>query len=143
MNNYHHILVLIRDKQDGVLLLEQAVRVASLGQARITLGHVAVDYQAMNYVSDSLMNDVQSQQVIGIKSLFSELVGGVSYPVTTTLIISLDRMKSLNKFITENQVDLLMAGHKNRLFGSVSSDAMNFVNSTTTDVLIKHIPTGD
>lgn len=143
MHAYHHLLVLIHDKQDGQLLLDDALRIAKPENAKITVCHLGVDYQAMNYVSDSVMNDAQSDEVIDDKALLSDLVGDVDYPVETTLLVSFNRMQELNQFIVDNHVDLLMVGHKNRFWGALGSEAIRFINNTHIDVLIKHLSVGE
>lgn len=139
MSSYRHILVLIRNADDGRILLEQATDLAQSSQARVTVGHVAMDYQALNFISDSQMNDTQSRQIIDIKGWLSGLIKNVTWPVATTLIISMDRMKALNQFMEANAVDLLLVGHQNRLFGSAFAESMRYVNSTHCDVLVIHI----
>ena len=71
---YHHALVLINSSLDGVPLLAHAAKMAEENAMRITIAHISTDYRALNYVSDSLMNDDVSQEVIQAKALLTELV---------------------------------------------------------------------
>lgn len=80
---YHHALVLINSSLDGVPLLQHAARMAQETPMQITIAHISTDYRALNYVSDSLMNDDVSQEVIQAKALLSELAATVSLPVET------------------------------------------------------------
>ncbi len=139
MKNYHHLLVLVRNKGDGLPLLEHACKIAANDQAILTLGHFAIDYRAMNYVSDCLMNDAAASELIQAKSLLSELAHNSDWPVATTLLFSQDRIAELRRFISHNGVDLVICGHKNRVFGLLTSRSMTFVNHTDVDFLIKHI----
>ena len=137
--NYQHIVVLFNDRLDGYVLLQDAAELAQKYQARLSLCHVLPDLRAEDYVSDSLMDDKESQQIIATKALLSELVKTVSWPVSGTLIISLDETTPLEDYARNGAVDLLVCGHKNRVFGRMTSHAMQFINRTELDVLIKHI----
>lgn len=141
MKHYQHILVLVNDEQDGPLLLHRANQMVHQ-DARITLAHIMIDYRAMNYISDSMMNDAGSNQVIEIKALLNHLAASSPYPVTTRVIISLDKVRALATFIRKQEVDLVIIGHHNRLFGVLTSRSMAFINHLDVDCFICHIPPG-
>ena len=44
--------------------LQHAARMAEENAMRITLAHISTDYRALNYVSDSLLNDDVSQDCL-------------------------------------------------------------------------------
>ncbi len=73
MTCYTHALILVNDKNDGPLLLNRAVTLAQPLGMKITLAHISVDYREMNYVSDSLMDDVVSEEVVKAKAFLSKL----------------------------------------------------------------------
>lgn len=73
MKIYTHALVLVQGKEDGVPLLALAAALSRLLEMKITLAHICNDYREMNYVSDSLMDDAVSRDVVQAKALLSEL----------------------------------------------------------------------
>ena len=131
---YHHALVLINSSQDGVPLLEHAARMAEENGMRITIAHISTDYRALNYVSDSLRDDQVSQEVIQAKALLNELACTVSLQVDTR------RFEDVETCVRQRQIDLIIAGHHNRLLGVLSSHSLEYINHLTVDVLIKHLP---
>ncbi len=136
---YHHALVLINSSQDGVPLLQHAARMAEENGMRITIAHISTDYRALNYVSDSLMDDDVSQEVIQAKALLSELAATVSLPVQTLALVTARRFEDVEACVQHNNIDLIIAGHHNRLLGVLASHSLEYINHLTVDVLIKHL----
>lgn len=139
MNLYSHVLVLIQGKIDGQVLIQHAARLAGALPVQITLVHISEDYREMNYVSDARMDDNVSADLIQAKALFSELVRSVNVPVKTRELVTLNRFEDVEKCISSLDVDLVLAGHRNRWLGQIASDSMEYVNHLNVDVLIKHI----
>ena len=137
MSVYHHALVLINSSQDGVPLLQHAARMAEENAMRITLAHISTDYRALNYVSDSLLNDDVSQEVIQAKVLLNELATSVSLPVQTLSLVTTRRVEAC---VNQRGIDLIIAGHHNRLLGVMASHSLEYINHLTIDVLIRHLP---
>ena len=73
MSVYHNALVLINSSLDGVPLLAHAAKMAEENAMRITIAHISTDYRSLNYVSDSLLDDDVSREVIQAKALLNEL----------------------------------------------------------------------
>lgn len=137
---YHHALVLINSSQDGVPLLQHAARMAEENAMRITLAHISTDYRALNYVSDSLLNDDVSQEVIQAKVLLNELATSVSLPVQTLSLVTTRRFEDVEACVNQRGIDLIIAGHHNRLLGVMASHSLEYINNLTIDVLIRHLP---
>ena len=137
---YHHALVLINSSQDGVPLLQHAARMAEENAMRITLAHISTDYRALNYVSDSLLNDDVSQEVIQAKVLLNELATSVSLPVKTLSLVTTRRFEDVEACVNQRGIDLIIAGHHNRLLGVMASHSLEYINHLTIDVLIRHLP---
>ena len=140
MSVYHHALVLINSSQDGVPLLKHAARMAEENAMRITLAHISTDYRALNYVSDSLLNDDVSQEVIQAKVLLNELATSVSLPVQTLSLVTTRRFEDVEACVNQRGIDLIIAGHHNRLLGVMASHSLEYINHLTIDVLIRHLP---
>ncbi|EJG2379393.1 universal stress protein [Raoultella ornithinolytica] len=140
MSVYHHALVLINSSQDGVPLLQHAARIAEENAMRITLAHISTDYRALNYVSDSLLNDDVSQEVIQAKVLLNELATSVSLPVQTLSLVTTRRFEDVEACVNQRGIDLIIAGHHNRLLGVMASHSLEYINHLTIDVLIRHLP---
>ncbi|WJY16538.1 universal stress protein [Pectobacteriaceae bacterium CE90] len=139
MNIYKHALVLIHDEKDGAVLLRHAAKISDNGNMKITLGHISFNYLAMNYISDSRTEGVQSREVIEAKSMFSKVVTAVPENVDTVVLVTLRRFDDVEKLIHEKNIDLVIAGHTNRFLGIISSRSLEFINHLDVDVLIKHI----
>ena len=137
---YHHALVLINSSQDGVPLLQHAARMAEENAMRITLAHISTDYRALNYVSDSLLNDDVSQEVIQAKVLLNELATSVSLPVQPLSLAPPRRFEDVEACVNQRGIDLIIAGHHNRLLGVMASHSLEYINHLTIDVLIRHLP---
>lgn len=137
---YHHALVLINSSQDGVPLLQHAARMAEENAMRITLAHISTDYRALNYVSDSLLNDDVSQEVIQAKVLLNELATSVSLPVQTLSLVTTRRFEDVEACVNQRGIDLIIARHHNRLLGVMASHSLEYINHLTIDVLIRHLP---
>lgn len=136
---YHHTLVLINSSLDGVPLLQHAAKMAQESAMKITIAHISTDYRALNYVSDSLMDDDVSQEVIQAKALLSELAATVSLPVQTLALVTARRFEDVEACVQHNNIDLIIAGHHNRLLGVLASHSLEYINHLTVDVLIKHL----
>lgn len=139
MKTYTHILVLISDKTDGTLLLTHATHLARELGMQITLGHISEDYRELNYISDSLMDDAVSKEVLAAKSLLSELAASVPDKVEALELVTMNCTEDLECCISRLGIDLVMAGHRNRFMGTLTSRSADYVNRLKTDVLIKHI----
>ncbi|MDF7657458.1 universal stress protein [Erwiniaceae bacterium L1_54_6] len=140
MNTYTHALVLVQGHDDGSLLLSQTVVLAEALAMKVTLAHISDDFREMNYVSDSLMNDVVSEDVIRVKALMSKLSASVALPIKCHQLVTVRRFEDIEKCITEQHIDLLIAGHRNRFMGVLTSNSLEYINRLTIDVLIKHLP---
>ena len=138
MKIYTHVLVLVQGKEDGIPLIALAANLSRLMQMKITLAHICNDYREMNYVSDSLMDDAVSKDVIQAKVLFSELMSSVAEPVDARELVTMRRFEDVQKCITDTGVDLVIAGHRNRFMGALTSRSAEYVNHLNVDVLIKH-----
>lgn len=139
MKIYTHALVLVQGKEDGILLLELAATLYKMLKMKITLAHICNDYREMNYVSDSLMDDAVSKDVVQAKALFSELTSSMAEPVEVRELVTMRRSEDVQKYVTDTGVDLVIAGHRNRLMGTLTSRSADYVNHLNVDVLIKHI----
>lgn len=137
---YHHALVLINSSQDGIPLLQHAARMAEENAMRITLAHISTDYRALNYVSDSLLNDDVSEEVLQAKVLLNELAASVSLPVQTLSLVTTRRFADVEACVNQRGIDLIIAGHHNRLLGVMASHSLEYINHLTIDVLIRHLP---
>ena len=137
MQIYRHALLLVQNETDGLLLLEQAERLAKEMGTRITVGHLSADYRELDYTSDSLTKDRQSREVIDAKAMLSHLVESSNIDIKVRAIVSIHRFRDVENVVKH---DLVMLGHENRLFGVFSSFSFEFINHLSVDVLIKHIP---
>ena len=140
MQIYRHALLLVQNETDGLLLLEQAERLAKEMGTRITVGHHSADYRELDYTSDSLTKDRQSREVIDAKAMLSRLVESSSIDINVRSIVSIHRFRDVEAVVQHEDIDLVMLGHENRLFGVFSSFSFEFINHLSVDVLIKHIP---
>lgn len=140
MHLYRHALLLVQNETDGLLLLRHAERLAKEMATRITVGHISADYRELDYISDALTKDRQSREVIEVKAMLSRLAESSSIDVNVKAIVSIHRFRDVEAVIEHEAIDLVMLGHKNRLFGVYSSFAFEFINHLSVDVLIKHIP---
>ncbi|CAG9000388.1 MAG: hypothetical protein CENE_02383 [Candidatus Celerinatantimonas neptuna] len=140
MTYYKHALVLAHDEVDGKILLNHGCKMAHTLGTQITVGHISSDYRELQYVNDNTILTEQSKHVIQAKQLLSELAKSIDFPVSIKEIVSIARFKDIENLIEERDIDLVIVGHKNRLFGVMSSYSFEFINHLTIDVLVQHIP---
>lgn len=140
MSVYHHTLVLINSSLDGVPLLAHAAKMAEENAMRITIAHISTDYRSLNYVSDSLLDDDVAREVIQAKALLNELATTVALPVQTLSLVTTRRFADVEACVRQRNIDLIIAGHHNRLLGVLASHSLEYINHLTVDVLIKHLP---
>jgi hypothetical protein len=138
---YKHALILLSDESDGQFLLQSAAQNFHEQGTVITLGHLTSDYRELDIASDSLTKDRQSADVIDAKAMLSRLVASASFPVDVKEIVTINRFRDVEACVTGTGIDLVIMGHKNRLFGTLSSYSFEFINHLTVHVLIKHIIT--
>ena len=138
---YEHALILLSDETDGQLLLQGVAKGFHEQGTAITLGHLTSDYRELDIASDSLTKDRQSGEIIAAKAMLSRLVEAASFPVDVKEIVTISRFKDVEACVKDSGVDLVIMGHRNRLFGTLSSHSIEFINHLTVDVLIKHITT--
>ncbi|UJD92512.1 universal stress protein (plasmid) [Rahnella aquatilis] len=141
MSIYKHALILLSDETDGQLLLQGVAKGFHEQGTAITLGHLSSDYRELDIASDSLTKDRQSAEIIAAKAMLSRLVEAASFPVDVKEIVTISRFKDVEACVKDSAVDLVIMGHRNRLFGMISSHSIEFINHLTVDVLIKHITT--
>lgn len=143
MTAYTHALVLIGEKKEGTMLLCAAAGLAARLQMKITLAHISTDYRGMNYLSDSLMDDAVSADVLRAKAFLSALVARVPGPVDVCELVTLHPTDDLNHYIAAKGIDLVVAGHRNRFMAALISRSAQLINHLTVDVLITHIADGN
>lgn len=139
MKLYTHALVLVQGKEDGVPLFSLAATLSRLLEIKITLAHICTDYREMNYISDSLMDDVVSKDIVQAKALFSELTLSVAEHIEARELVTMRRFEDVQKCIADLGADLVIAGHRNRFMGALTSRSAEYINHLDVDVLIKHI----
>ena len=140
MKRYTHALVLVHGREDGEVLVNTAAALASQAGIQITLAHVSDDYRVMNYVSDSLMDDVVAEAVIRGKAMLNALAASMPENVETRELVTMHRFEDVEKCIAELGIDLVIAGHRNRFMGQLTSGSLEYVNHLNTDVLVTHLP---
>ncbi|TDS68051.1 universal stress protein A [Pantoea sp. PNA 14-12] len=140
MKRYTHALVLVHGREDGEVLVNTAAGLASQAGIQITLAHVSDDYRMMNYVSDSLMDDVVAEAVIRGKAMLNALAASMPENVETRELVTMHRFEDVEKCIAELGIDLVIAGHRNRFMGQLTSGSLEYVNHLNTDVLVTHLP---
>ncbi|AVR02146.1 universal stress protein [Pluralibacter gergoviae] len=142
MNNYRHAMVMVENLDDGAALLNCVAPLALDPQSptEITLSHFSEDYRAMNYISDSMMDDAVAEDVIKAKAMLSHLVKISPFPIKTLQLVTLRQFDDVEKCIADLKIDLVIVGHRNRLFGTFTSRAFDLINHLNTDILIRHIP---
>lgn len=142
MNNYRHALVMIESFEDGAALLKCIAPMAMAPESAttITLSHFSEDYRAMNYISDSVMNDAVAEDVIKAKAMFSRLASVAPFPIQTLELVTFHQLDDVAKCVATLNIDLTIVGHRNRLFGTFTSRAFELINHLNTDILIHHIP---
>lgn len=101
MSVYHHALVLINSSLDGVPLLAHAAKMAEENAMRITIAHISTDYRSLNYVSDSLLDDDVSREVIQAKALLNELATTVALPVQTLSLVTTRRFADVEACVRQ------------------------------------------
>lgn len=141
MPMYKHALILLSDELDGQFLLRSVAQNFHEQGTAITLGHLTSDYRELDIASDSLTKDRQSADVIDAKAMLSRLVESASFPVDVKEIVTINRFRDVEACVSGAGIDLVIMGHKNRLFGTLSFHSIEFINHLTVDVLIKHIIT--
>ncbi|MFV1478580.1 universal stress protein [Serratia marcescens] len=139
MPMYKHALILLSDESDGQFLLQSVAQNFHEQGTAITLGHITADYRELDIASDSLTKDRQSADIIAAKAMLSRLVELASFPVDVKEIVTINRFRDVEACVTGSGIELVIMGHKNRLFGTFSSHSIEFINRLTVDVLIKHI----
>ncbi|MGX9249918.1 universal stress protein (plasmid) [Pantoea sp. JZ29] len=140
MKRYTHALVLVHGRKDGEVLVNTAAALACQAGIQITLAHVSDDYRMMNYVSDSLMDDVVAEAVIGGQAMLNALAASMPENVETRELVTMHRFEDVEKCIAELGIDLVIAGHRNRFMGQLTSGSLEYVNHLNTDVLVTHLP---
>lgn len=138
---FRHLLVLIESAEDGATLVTHAVQIAKAHPSgvKITLAHLNEDYRAMNYIADCLMDDSVAEDVIKAKALFSKLVQLTAFPLNTRQLVTIHRFEDVEKCVADLKIDLVIVGHRNRLFGTWSSRSVGLINRLSVDILIHHI----
>ncbi|MFI8415580.1 universal stress protein [Serratia sp. NPDC078593] len=139
MSMYQHALLLLNNETDGRFLLQGVARRFYQQGTRITLGHLTEDYRELDIGSDAFIKDRQSAEIIAAKAMLSRLVKSARFPIDVKEIVTLHRIKDVGSYVAEAGIDLVIMGHKNRLFGALSSRSSEFINHLSVDVLIKHI----
>ena len=78
--------------------------------------------------------------MIQAKALLNELATTVALPVQTLSLVTTRRFADVEACVRQRNIDLIIAGHHNRLLGVLASHSLEYINHLTVDVLIKHLP---
>lgn len=54
-------------------------------------------------------------------------------------LVTTRRFEDVESCIRDRRIDLVIAGHHNRLLGVLASHSLEYINHLTVDVLIKHL----
>jgi nucleotide-binding universal stress UspA family protein len=140
MSIYKHVLVLAYDETDGERLLLHAAKLANNYDTKITVAHIGFDWRWLDYTSDASTKNRQSKEIIQAKAMFSHLIETLDFPINAREIVTMYRFKEIERLIQNDDIDLLMVGHRNRFMGVLSSFSFEFINHLSIDVLVKHVP---
>lgn len=54
-------------------------------------------------------------------------------------MVTLCQREQVEKCVAELGIDRVIAGHRNRRFGGLSSHSVDYINHLQVDILIKHL----
>ncbi|TKI03965.1 universal stress protein [Martelella alba] len=139
MGIYNHVLILIHDENDGLTLLNHVTSLPETRGAKVSLCHLRDEFHPLEYISDTPADDSQSPEAIAAREMLNRVANQAPNRADIAFMAIIRRFKDLEKFVERNNIDLVVAGHKNRFLGTLTSRSAEFANHLTVDVLIHHL----
>jgi universal stress protein A len=132
---YKHILIAVDFSPESKLLVEKAVSMARLYEAKVSL--IQVDVNGSNLYSgliDVNLDFMQNSEEI--HKALRELSSVADYPITETLSGSGDLGQVLVETISKYNIDLVVCGHHQDFWSIFSSSARHLIDIIKIDLLI-------
>ena len=108
MQIYQYALLLVQNETDGLLLLEQAERLAKRWAPVLLSGISSADYRNWIIPVTPLTKDRQSHEVIDAKAMLSRLVESSSIDINVRSIVSIHRFRDVEAVVQHEDIDLVM-----------------------------------
>jgi universal stress protein A len=137
---YTHALVLIHNETDGLTLVNHVAGLAETLGSKLTLCHLSDEYHPLNYVFDNHTGgDGQSEALIEANAMLNRVAEMAALPADIAELVTIRQLKDVETFVDDNGIDVVIAGHKNRVMGTLTSWSAEFINHLSVDVLVHHL----
>ncbi|MFV0574604.1 MAG: universal stress protein [Vibrio sp.] len=134
---YKHILVAVDLSDDSEILVNKAACLAKACDAKLSLIHIDVNFTDM-YTGFMEINFAETQNAMmeSAQKKILNLVKGIEYPITETIVSSGDLCNEITNAIENLNVDLVLCGHHKDFWSKLLSTSRQLINDSSVDMLI-------
>lgn len=134
---YQHILIAVDLSPESKILMEKAISMARLYNAKVSLIHINVNYSDLyTGLIDVSLGNMQQRISEETHQALIKLSHNAGYPISETLSGSGDLVQVLVDVIKKYDMDLLLCGHHQDFWSKLMSSARQLINSVHIDMLI-------
>ncbi len=137
--SYKHLLVAIDLSEESQLLINKAVKLAKVTDAKVSLIHVDViqgDEFTRKIVNSLVVENGVKSETVNSKLQLAKLKENSDYPIEHTLVGYGGFIDELEEAIEEYQFDLIVCGHHQDFWHNLSSAAKQMIGTLPVDMLV-------
>lgn len=139
--SYNHILVAVDLSESSEKLIEKAVSIAKISNAKLSLIFVDVDNISYVGLTSIEMSPIPStkERITARQEELQKFVERTDYPIENAIVEVGILASELSTTIEEKKIDLLVCGHHHDFWSRLLSSVNKIINSIVADLLIVYL----
>lgn len=135
--NYQHILVALELSDDNKILIDKAVFLAKLVNAKVSLIHVdgsvgEVYPELIDFQADPTQRPLNEHANLAL----AEFQKYADFPISHFLVGTGNLGDKLKKTVNEHGFDLIICGHHHDFISNIVSYSRGLINKSPVDILV-------
>lgn len=126
--SYYHILVATDLSEQSKKLVDKAVEQAIPG-----LTDVSIVYVDVSHIIEGKKDQLR------YKEQLQKLAQQCDFPIVDTSVVVGDLQMKIAGLVENQDIDLVVCGHKHRVLSQLLSSAPKLINNVNTDLLVVHL----
>lgn len=135
--DYQHILVALGSSEESKVLVDRAVSLAKLVDAKVSLIHIDGTHGEIYPELIDLQKEHDGEQVNErSKEMYQTFSGYTDFPISHFLVGTGDLGNKLEDTIAEHGFDLLICGHHHDFWNNIISYSKRLINKSPIETLV-------
>ncbi|MDN2480120.1 universal stress protein [Vibrio astriarenae] len=140
--NYKHILVALELSDESHVLIDKAVFLAKLLDARISFIHIDGTHgEIYHELVDMKVEGAQRPLSVNAMEQLQEFESYMDYPLRSFLVGTGDLGDKIHETVVDHNVDLLICGHHQDFWSKIISYSRHLIHKSPVDILVVPIAT--